>query len=100
MTRCLLYLFLVLLTSLRCSGRELATGSDLRQIFGREKFTLLYHVREISEHDWTAAGIHPCHGAHIRDSIVDPGHAWASEDYMVGPCQLFLGAKNPRYEIL
>ena len=61
-----------------CAGADVATRADLREIFGHEKFTLLYHVRDISEHDWAAAAVHPCRevsrSQHLRDSLVDPGH--------------------------
>ena len=104
MTRCVLALFPMLIASSTCSAAVSATHADLVDIFQREKFTLLYHVRDISERDWTAAAVHPCResagGQHVSDCIVDPGHAWASEDYMFGPCQLLLVAKNSRYEIL
>ena len=104
MTRCAFSVLFVVLTSSMCSGADVATRADLREIFGHEKFTLLYHVRDISEHDWAAAAVHPCRevsrSQHLRDSLVDPGHAWAVYDYMDGPCQLLLLAKNPKYEIL
>jgi hypothetical protein len=92
----------VILSSAACCAGELASHGDLERMFRTEKFTLLYHVRDVSARDWTAAGIHPCPtgGNRISDSIVDPGHAWASQDYMLGPCRLLLVAKNTQHEIL
>ena len=99
MSRGVLNLVLVLAASITCCAADVATRADLVQIFRREKFKLVYHVRDISEHAWTAAGAYPRgHGSGV--SLVDPGYAWASEDYMDGPCQLLLAAKNARHEIL
>jgi hypothetical protein len=103
MNRSVLSLFPLVVMSFTCSAAVSATRSDLVEIFQREKFTLLHHVRDVSERDWTAAGVRPCEsgGGHkLSNSIVDPGHAWASEDWMLGPCQLLLVAKNSQHEIL
>jgi len=80
---------------------ELASHAELTRIFKSEKFHLVYHVRQIADENWTAAGVRP-HGRSITASMVDPGHSYASEDYMIGDPrhQLLLAAKSPRHELI
>jgi len=100
--RLTLILLVVILSCVPCFARQVASHNDLVRILRTEKFMLLYHVRDISARDWAAVGVHPCPagGRRISDSFVDPGQAWASEDYMLGPCRLFLIAKSSQYELL
>jgi hypothetical protein len=103
MSRCVLSLFALMIVSVMSSGAATPTHADLVEIFQRDNFRVSYHARDISERDWIAAGVRPCESSgrrNISDSIVDPGHAWANEDWMAGPCQLLLVAKNSRHEVL
>jgi len=69
-------------------------------MFRIEKFRLVYHMRQISQQDWYAVGVHPG-GSTFAEAMVDPGYSWNDLDFGGGQhCQLFLGAKNPRYELL
>src|SRR5262245_11041315 len=94
-------LFVLGLAAATCCATELASHADFARIFRTEKFRLIYHVRQISEQDWTAAGVRP-DGRSITASMVEPGHSYSSGDYMVGDPrhQLLLAAKSPRYELL
>lgn len=80
---------------------ELASHAELARIFKSEKFDLVYHVRQISDENWKAAGVRP-DGRSVTASMVDPGHSYASEDYMIGDPrhQLLLAAKSPRHELI
>jgi hypothetical protein len=83
-----------------CGGGELVSRADLARIFRTEKFHLVYHLREVSQRDWTAVGLHPG-GSTFAEAMVDPGHSWNDLDFGGEPhCQFFLAAKNPRYELL
>jgi hypothetical protein len=79
---------------------EAASPADLARIFRTEKFRLVYHLRQVSQQDWTAAGLHPGRST-FAEAMVDPGHPWNDLDFGGDPhCQLFLAAKSPRYELL
>jgi hypothetical protein len=96
---CVVSLVLVAAT---CSAGQLASQTDLARIFRTEKFRLIYHLRQISEQDWNAVGVHPG-GRSIAEAIVDPGYSWNDQDFGdddTPHCQLFLAAKSPRYELL
>ena len=102
MTRCVVASLLIFtLAAGICGAAELASHADLARIFRTEKFRLIYHVRQISEQDWTAAGVRP-DGRSITASMVDPGHSYSSEDYMIGDPQrqLLLAAKSKQHELL
>src|SRR5438067_131934 len=94
-------LVVVLFAAATSSAAELASNAELVRIFRTEKFRLIYHVRQISAQDWTAAGVRR-DGRNITASMVDPGHSYASEDYMIGDPrhQLLLAAKSSRHELL
>jgi hypothetical protein len=102
MIRCVIAMFAgVIFAASVGLAAELAGHADLARIFSTEKFRLIYHVRGVSEQDWTAAGVRP-DGRSITASMVDPGHSYSSEDDLVGDPrhQLLLAAKSSRHELL
>jgi hypothetical protein len=101
MSRATVSFVIVMFAAASCLAAELASHPDFARIFRTEKFHLIYHVRQISADDWTAARVRP-DGRSITASMVDPGCSYSSEDSMVTDPrhQLFLAAKSPRHELL